>query len=269
MEILGYALAILVGLTLGLLGGGGSILCVPILFYLFDIEMEKATAYSLFVVGVSSIAGTFKYLEEKLVNLTALLVFGLPALISVWVNRKYIIKQIPDNLIETSSFTLDKDTAIMFIFAIMMLLAARIMIKGREMTEDDEVKGNNINYPLVILAGLIVGFLTSLVGAGGGFVIIPIMVSLFKMPTKRAIGTSLSIIMINSLFGFWGDVSAGTEIDWPFLMQFAGLAVVGIFIGIWLSHSIPGDKLKPFFGYFVLVIGAFILAERIIAPLLN
>ncbi len=262
LEIIGYISAIAVGLSLGLLGGGGSILCVPILYYLFSIPSEKATAYSLFVVGVSSIAGTFKYLEEKLVNIQALLVFGIPASISVWLNRYYIIHEIPDPILSIGSFEIGKDIFIMLLFAVMMIGAARIMIKGRDIEETEA--STSINYPVVVITAFIVGFLTSLVGAGGGFVIIPVMVKLFKMPIKRAIGTSLALIMANSLIGFSGDISSGIDIDWLFLMKFSGLAVVGIFLGIYLSHSIPGKKLKPIFGWFVLTMGLIILIERII-----
>jgi len=258
IEILGYVMAVLVGLTLGLLGGGGSILCVPILFYIFKLPSETATAYSLFVVGVSSIAGTFKYLEAQLVSIRAFLLFGIPASLSVWFNRSVVIRKIPDPIFGT----IDKDFFIMVLFATMMILAARIMIKGRG--NSGQTKEKEPKILLVILVAIIVGFLTSLVGAGGGFVIIPVLVKLFNMPIKKAIGTSLSLIMTNSLIGFSGDVSSGMDLDWLFLMKFTGLAVVGIFTGIFISKSIPAGKLKRIFGWFVLFMGILILTERII-----
>lgn len=264
MEIIGWILAVFVGLALGLMGGGGSILCVPIFVYLFGYDTDLATSYSLFVVGVSSIAGTFKYLEEKLVSFQALLSFGLPALVAVYLNRLWLIPQIPDELFQLGDYWVTKDMLVMLLFAGLMLPAARLMIKGRDLEEEAELKSKNLNYPLVILIGLIIGFFTSLIGAGGGFLIIPAMVILFKMPVKRAIGTSLSIIMINSLIGFSGDVQAELNIEWVFLLKFTGLAVAGIFAGIYLSRHISGQKLKPLFGWFVLAMGVFIILKELV-----
>ena len=264
VEIAGWILAVFVGLSLGLMGGGGSILCVPIFVYLFGFDTDQATSYSLFVVGVSSIAGTFKYLEEKLVSVRALVSFGLPALVAVYANRMWVNPAIPQELGSFGEFIITKDMLVMLLFAGLMVPAARIMIKGRDLAADAERSGADLNYAKIVVLGLLVGFVTSLIGAGGGFLIIPALVLLFKMPVKRAIGTSLSIIMVNSLIGFSGDIGADLEIDWLFLMKFTGLAVAGIFIGIYLSHSISGQKLKPAFGWFVLVMGIIIIVKELI-----
>ena len=264
MEILGWVLAIFVGLALGLMGGGGSILCVPIFVYLFGFDTDLATSYSLFVVGVSSIAGTFKYFEEKLISFRAFISFGMPALLAVYLNRLLLIPKIETNLFQVGDFWVTKDMLVMLLFAGLMLPAAYIMIKGRDLEEDAEKKAKNLNYPLVVVAGFIIGFFTSLIGAGGGFLIIPAMVLLFKMPVKRAIGTSLSIIMVNSLIGFSGDVQADLQIDWIFLLKFTGLAVGGIFAGIYLSRHISGQKLKPLFGWFVLIMGIGIIVKELV-----
>ena len=246
------------------MGGGGSILSVPILVYVFGVRPELATSYSLFVVGVSSIAGTFKYLEEKLVSIKALLLFGIPALISVYFNRTYLLPRIPSDLVEIGDFMLTKDMLIMLVFSVLMILAARIMIKERDNDEGQEVNLDFIRTLWIVLLASCIGLVTSFIGAGGGFLIIPALIKVFRFPVKTAIGTSLSVVMINSLTGFAGDISANVPIDWIFLMKFTGLSVIGIFIGIYLSHSISGAKLKPAFGWFVLSMGTFIIIKELV-----
>ena len=262
--VLGYILAIIVGLTLGLLGGGGSILSVPILFYCFSLEPIEATTYSLFIVGAASVAGTFKYLDDKMISLPAFVLFGLPSVAAMFFTRRFLIHQLPDSLFSLGNFEITKDLFVIVLFAIIMIIASRFMIKGRDCDCEEELKWRDVNIPLTLILGIGTGFLTSIVGAGGGFIIIPVLIHFFKMPMKRAVGTSLCIIMINSLIGFAGDVSANVFIDWLFLMKFTGLTIVGIFLGIYLSHKISGGKLKPIFGWFVLMMGILIITKELI-----
>lgn len=265
MEIVGYFSAVLIGITLGLLGGGGSILAVPIFVYLFGLDKMLATAYSLFVVGVSSIAGAFSYFERGLISYKTVVFFGIPATISVFLNRYLLLPLLPEELFSIGDLVVKKGMAIMLLFAVLMILAARIMIKGRDSNSFEKERGieSTLEYFTVILKGIMIGFVTSLVGAGGGFLIIPAVISMFHLSIKKAIGTSLCIIMLNSLIGFSGDVS-NLDIEWLFLMKFTGLSVVGIFIGSYLSKLIPGAKLKPAFGYFVLIMGFFIILKETI-----
>ena len=261
LEILGYVGAIIIGLTLGLIGGGGSILTVPVLVYLSGVTAVTATAYSLFIVGFSSLVGSVTYMRKGLVSFKTALIFGIPSIIAVYITRRYVVPAIPDEVFTLGSLLVTKDILLMLIFAVLMIFASYSMIKGRKETEQEEVE-QKFNYPMIILEGAVVGLLTGLVGAGGGFLIIPALVILSKLPMKMAIGTSLLIISIKSLIGFTGDL-ATREVDWAFLAIFSALAVAGIFLGSYLSNFIPGKKLKPAFGWFVLVMGVYILTKEL------
>lgn len=260
---IGYILAILIGLFLGLLGGGGSILSVPILRYVFDYSANDATAYSLFIVGVASIIGTASYIKEKQVDFKVLFTFGAVASLSSFLNRNYVVPNIPEEIVSISGLVITRDFFIMALFSLMMFLSAKSMILGKKVaSESNELKPTPISKSIII--GVLVGFFTSLVGAGGGFIVVPVLVKYYQMPIKRAIATSLSIIMINSLAGFSGQALTGSEIDWPFLVKFSGVASLGILIGIYLSNVIPSKSLKPIFGWFVVGMSVFILIKETI-----
>ncbi|MFT4778152.1 MAG: putative membrane protein YfcA [Flavobacteriales bacterium] len=257
IAIIGYAGALVIGIVLGLVGGGGSILTVPVLVYILAIEPVMATAYSLFVVGFAAAIGAFRNWQKGMVDVKTAIVFAIPAFIAVYASRRFLIPAIPDEIITLGDFLLTKDIAIMVFFALIMLLASVSMIrnKGAEVAEETEVK---YNYPMIVIEGLVVGALTGVVGAGGGFLIIPALVLLAKLPMKKAVGTSLLIIAFKSLIGFLGDVQ-NLEIDWSFLLTFAGITAVGILLGIYLANFIEGRKLKKGFGWFVLLMGVYIL----------
>ncbi len=261
-DILGYFGALIIGVVLGLIGGGGSILTVPVLVYLLYINPVTATAYSLFIVGTTSLVGAVQNIRKKLVDLKTAIVFSIPAFIAVYATRKYLVPAIPDELFSVGDFLVTKGIGIMVFFAIIMLLASYSMIWGKCKNCDDDNAVIEYNYPMIILEGIVVGVLTGIVGAGGGFLIIPALVMLAKLPMKKAVATSLLIIAVKSLIGFIGDVQ-NMEIDWQFLSIFTSLSVVGIFIGIWLTKFIDGSKLKTGFGWFVLVMGVYILIKEL------
>jgi uncharacterized membrane protein YfcA len=260
-EFLGYFGALLIGVVLGLIGGGGSILTVPILVYLLYINPVTATAYSLFIVGVSALVGAIRNIQKGLVDFKTAIVFAIPAFIAVYATRKYLVPAIPEELFSVGDFLITKNIAIMLFFAIVMLVASVSMIRNnRADTEEDTIVTYNI--PLIIIEGLVVGVLTGIVGAGGGFLIIPALVLLAKLPMKKAVATSLLIIAIKSLIGFIGDVE-NLEIDWIFLMIFTAISIIGIFIGIYLSKFIEGKKLKKGFGWFVLLMAVYIIWKEL------
>lgn len=262
VAILGYCAALLIGVTLGLIGGGGSILTVPVLVYLLGISPMLSTAYSLFVVGSTSLVGSIEYMRKGLVNYRAGVVFAVPSFISVFLTRKYLVPAIPDPIFTIDSFALSKNTGIMIFFAVIMLMAAFSMIKSKKPESTAALDTVQFNFPLIALEGAVVGMLTGLVGAGGGFLIIPALVLLAKLPMKMAVGTSLLIIAAKSLIGFLGDV--GTQmIDWAFLLSFTAMSIVGIFIGTYLSRYIPAEKLKNSFGWFVLTMAVYIVWKEI------
>lgn len=260
-DLLGYFGALLIGVVLGLIGGGGSILTVPVLVYLLSVNPVTATAYSLFVVGTSSLIGSIKNFQKKRVDIRTAVVFSIPAFIGVYITRKYMLPALPENLFSVGTLTITKDIGIMLFFALIMVVASVSMIKEQKenLITPEKVK---FNYPLIILEGAIVGVLTGIVGAGGGFLIIPALVILAKLPMKRAVATSLVIIAVKSLIGFIGDVE-NLDIDWIFLLIFTSISVFGIFLGIYLNRFVNGRKLKKSFGWFVLLMGIYIFLKEI------
>ena len=332
MLIAGYIAAVVIGFTLGLIGGGGSILTVPVLVYLLHINPVLATAYSLFVVGISSTVGAFNYMKKGLLNYKTAIIFAVPSFIAVFLTRRFLvpaipdelfsigqldittellfivvlivamlmvslvslnriyqgdkkhvkafllvtpaaimvflvrqflIPRIPDNLIVLGDFNLSKDMGIMLFFALIMLLSGFSMIRKEKIKEDKkEDKGLSFNYPLIVAEGAVIGTITGIVGAGGGFLIIPALVLLAGLPMKMAIGTSLLIIAVKSLAGFLGDLS-NQSIDWLFLLSFTGLAIIGIFIGTYVSKFIDSQKLKKAFGWFVLIMSIYIILKEL------
>lgn len=261
MDIIGYLASILIGLSLGLIGGGGSILTVPVLVYLFSIDAVLSTGYSLFIVGLTSAVGSYNYFQKQLVSVKTAIVFGIPSIIAVYSTRKFIVPAIPDEVFMVGDFIMTKRLLLMGLFAVLMILASYSMIKGRKDVIGEEKQ--KFNYPLITLEGLVVGILTGLVGAGGGFLIIPALVVLSKLPMKKAVGTSLVIIASKSLLGFAGELG-NPNIEWYFLLSVSAFAIIGIIIGTQLSKFIDGKKLKPAFGWFVLVMGVYILIKEII-----
>lgn len=261
IELLGFFGALVIGVVLGLIGGGGSILTVPVLVYLLMEDPVTATAYSLFVVGTASLVGAIRNMQKGLVDVKTATVFAIPAFIAVYATRKYAVPAIPDMLFTLADFEVTKDIGIMLFFALIMLLASYSMIVDKKEKQDEVETKVNYNYPLIVIEGIVVGFLTGIVGAGGGFLIIPALVLLAKLPMKKAVATSLLIIAVKSLIGFLGDVQ-NMDIDWTFLGIFTGLSVAGIFVGIWLNKFIDGAKLKKGFGWFVLIMGIYIVYKE-------
>jgi uncharacterized membrane protein YfcA len=259
--ILGYIGALFIGAILGLIGGGGSILTVPVLVYLLYMNPIIATAYSLFIVGVSSLFGAIKNIQKGLVDFRTAIVFSIPAFIAVYSTRKFIVPRIPEKLFFVGDYEVTRDVGIMVFFAMIMLLASisMIFIKREDVNEEETIV--KYNYPMITIEGLVVGFITGLIGAGGGFLIIPALVLLAKLPMKKAVATSLLIIAIKSLIGFIGDVE-NLEIDWNFLLTFTSISVVGMFIGIYLNKFIDGKKLKKAFGWFVFIMGIYIIIKE-------
>ena len=217
METLGYLASLLIGISLGLIGGGGSILTVPVLVYLFSVEPVMATAYSLFIVGATSLVGVFPKYKEGLVNLKTAAIFGIPAIAAVYATRKWIVPAIPDHVMSIGDFELTKSVLMMLLFAVLMTAASISMIRDKsDKCVDCPEEEQKFNYPLIMVEGIVVGILTGLVGAGGGFLIIPALVLLSKLPMKQAVGTSLLIIAMKSLIGFTGDLGHFT-MDWKLL----------------------------------------------------
>lgn len=261
MDLAGYLASLLIGVTLGLIGGGGSILTVPVLVFLFRVSPVTATAYSLFIVGSTSLVGTVPKFKEGSVNLRAAIAFGLPSLAAVFMMRTWVVPHLPEQ-IGLLGDAVSRDRLLLLLFAFMMVVASLSLVKqSRKNASTSECSNCSIRLPLVIGSGLLEGSLTGLVGAGGGFLIIPALVLLNKVPMKQAIGTSLLIIATKSLVGFTGDLSH-FDMDWSLLLTITAIAIAGIFIGSWLSTRINGNHLKKGFGWFVFAMGVYIALSQ-------
>lgn len=266
MEIIGYLASVLIGISLGLVGSGGSILTVPVLVYLMNVNPVLATTSSLFIVGVTSLVGGLRAYSKKLVDFRAITEFGIPSIFSIFITRHYILPSLPDNLFSIGNLLVSKEMFLMLFFAILMLVASLTMIRNHETadtTEEEAIQRHSKIFPLIIL-GLLIGFLTGLLGAGGGFLIIPALVLFLKLPMKTSIGTSLLIIAINSLFGFLFSLRQ-FEYNWTILILFTLLATGGIFIGGKLADKISSVSLKKGFGWFILIMGVYIIAKELLA----
>jgi uncharacterized protein len=263
-EILGYIGALVMGITLGLIGGGGSTLTVPILVYLFSVDALLATSYSLFIVGVTSTIGSLNHIYLRNICWKTALVFGIPSVISVFCTRYFLLPLIPEIIRINDSINFSKSGFLLVLFAILMVMASVSMIFSKKESTvfgKEEIKNKNLFF--IFLEGAFVGVLTGLVGAGGGFLIIPAMVFFAKLPMKKAIGTSLIIIGIKSLVGFLGDLQGNLVLDFKFLLIFTLFSVFGIATGSFASIKFSNEKLKPIFGYFVLIVGLWILLKEI------
>ena len=259
MEYIGYFASILIGITLGLIGGGGSILTIPIMVYLFQVNPKLATTYSLFIVGFTASIGAVSHYRMGNIKLKSAVLFAVPSLITIILVRKIILPLVPEIIFTSNNFILTKDIFIMAFFAILMIAASYSMIK-----KSKDVAISALTNPLkVIIIGALVGIITGFLGAGGGFLIIPALLFFTGINMKQAVGTSLLIIAFNSLFGFLGDIVNGVVIDYTLLFTTAVFASMGIFIGTMLSKKIDGTKLKPAFGWFILLMGIYIMTNEL------
>jgi uncharacterized protein len=260
MEIAGYIASLFIGVSLGLIGGGGSILTVPVLVYLFAISPTVAISYSLFIVGFTSLVGAYNNYRKGLINFKTVLLFGASSVTTVFIARKFIIPFLPNIFFKIGSFDVTHAIFVMVVFAILMVAAAISMIRNKSAETEAKKKAS----PMIFLVyGVLIGLVTGFLGAGGGFLLIPALVILMKLPMKEAIGTSLLIIALNSLIGFLGDIGRHS-IDWKFILIVSATAIAGIFIGGYFNQKVNSDKLKKGFGWFVLVMGMYIIVKELI-----
>lgn len=263
--VLAFIGAIAIGVSLGLIGGGGSILTVPVLTYILGVDAVLSTAYSLFIVGLTALVGAIRYWRKELIDMRTGILFAIPSLLAVWLTRTFLIPAIPDVLFEWSGMQVSKDMGIMVFFALVMMAASFSMIRRRKNKEEETpVAPKERKMGLIFLEGSVVGVVTGIVGAGGGFLIVPALVLLAGLPMKKAVGTSLMIIAAKSLIGFTGDmINPNLQIDWSLLLTFSSLTIIGIVLGTWLGNFIEGQKLKRAFGWFLLIMGVIIITERV------
>lgn len=265
--LIAYCLFLFIGLILGLIGGGGSILSVPVLVYLMHYPAEEATGYSLFIVGLTSLIGAFAFIKRGDVNFESLVQFAVPSLITVFLVRKFLIPALPDEFFSIGNFSVTKQLFIMLLFAVLILSSSYSMIKKQKNNYRndamwEEFSKSPVRIYFVILLAVIVGFLTGFVGAGGGFIIVPVLLFFIRVPVKKSIGTSLCIIAVNSLIGFTGNFGH-LAINWNVLLIASAICVAGILIGNIISVKISANKLKPAFGWFTLIVGIFVIIKEL------
>ncbi len=265
MEILGYIIALFIGVSLGLTGSGGSILMLPVLVYLFGVEILQATTYSLFVVGITSITGLAKYIKEKSIHSASIIAFGIPSLLLITITRRYITPEIPENIYLSDSIIISRHILLMTLFSLLMIIASLKFIRKKE---NDKIEENTCTraqncFLKLSIAGIVVGFLTGLLGIGGGFLIIPALVTFVHLDMKKAIGTSLFLITINSIIGFLSEKHF-QNMDWRLLVSITLISIIGMIIGSSLVKKVNTKQLKLIFGWFILSMGVFIIFKEII-----
>lgn len=263
-DIIGYIITILVGITLGLMGSGGSILTVPNLVYLFDINTVQATTYSLFIIGITSLIGSYDKIKNGLVNFRLVIIFGIPSLLAMIVTRIYILKFLPQQIYFPYLGVISKDIYLIFAFAIVMIFAAYSMITNKQ--EDCIECGKKMEKKtfLLLFQGIIIGTISGIFGAGGGFLIIPGLVVFAKVPMKNAVATSLFLVAINSIIGFTSDFQQFNTLNWTLLLSMTILSIIGIVLGNYFVRYVDASKLKPYFGYFILFIASLILIQEFV-----
>ena len=266
LHILGYIGATLTGLVLGLLGGGGALLSIPVLVYLFHIEPQVATSYSLILIAVSASSGAYQNIRKNLIDYDAALYYGVPSVISVFVVRRWIIPNLPKVLFTVGNYTVDKNLFILTVLAFVMLAAAYKMITSKN--DKGEEKEYEVDHLRLAFFAVLIGAFLGLVGAGGGFLMVPALMYFANVHTKKAIGTSLLLVSINSFIGFTGDLSSHVQIDWPFFFSFLLCSITGVLIGHYLATYINNNKLKRYFGWFILITAVFIIGKEISSRLM-
>jgi len=259
--IIGLILGLFIGVTLGLMGSGGSILTVPILVYVVGLNPLLATAYSLFIVGTTALIGSIRNAIDGNVAFKIVALFGVPSMVSVYFTRAQLLPLLPDEFVLKNNFIIPKTTLVMIFFAIVMFAAATKMIKKNR--QKPLSSPEQISKISLIFQGVLIGSISGFVGAGGGFLIVPALLFFANLPMKQAVGTSLTIVAIQSLTGFLGDVSY-QPIDWSFVLLFSSISVFGLFIGIRLSKRIIDGNLRKIFGWFILIMALYILSKEII-----
>jgi len=260
-EIITYAASIFVGLSLGMIGAGGSILTVPVFVFVLKIDPLVASVYSMFVVGISSLAGGIKAIFKKLVDIKTTIVFGIPSVTGVLIARKFIYPTIPDQIFSIGDYAVSKKVLFMFCISTLMFTAAFRMLSASPLNTTVIHGDTKVKTVYLLVQGFIVGIITGLFGIGGGFLIVPALYFWSRLPMKAAVGTALLIIAMNSLFSFSTSFS-DASINWMLLLRFSLGSVIGILIGSRIGEKIHGNYLKIIFGWFVMAVSFYIVFKQ-------
>jgi uncharacterized membrane protein YfcA len=254
--IIGHLLAVGIGISLGLLGGGGSVLALPILVYVMGVSPKPAIAMTLVIVGSVSLVGVIPHWRKGYVNLKTTFIFGSATMLGAFIGARI------------ATLPIVTEEAQMLLFGVMMLLAAGFMIYRSLQQKTDQSELENYPEPIckycwlwLMTEGLAVGVLTGLVGVGGGFAIVPALVLLAKIPMRQAIGTSLLIIALNAIAGSLGYLGK-LDMDWSLTLSFTLAAGIGSVLGSYMAQFVSARQLQTSFGYFLLAVAAFVLMQN-------
>ena len=260
MIFIGFIALIGIGLVLGSIGAGGSMLAIPVLVYLFAMDMETASAYSLFLVGATSLTGAMMKQKERGICLRTALTFGLPSITAAFITRKWIVVSLPKIWLSTDNIVITKHHILLTIFCLMMSASAILLLRRERNTTVCNVAPRRLH---LIGFGLATGLCAGLVGAGGGFMIIPALILFAGLPFSIAAGTSLLIIAFNSLLGFCGDV-LNRPINWWFLSLATALAISGLVLGsLWRGRISARISPQRTFAWFTLIVVAAMLTRLV------
>ena len=253
----GYVLSVFIGFSLSLIGGGGSILTIPVLVFFFDVDPVLATTYSLFIVGIVAVCGSVSHYRMHNIHFKTVLDFGIPSVIVLFIMRRWLLGLIPPVIFRSGSIVLSKPVFVVIVFAITMLVAALSMIRRTNYSSSVD----KLSFRRLVIQGGVTGAITGFIGIGGGFIIVPSLVLFAGLPMKKAIGTSLVIITVNCLVGILGNLAATESLNYIFLLTFASFGALGILAGSWIIRFIPDKKLKPVFGWIILTLSIVMLVR--------
>lgn len=266
--IIALLCAILIGLSLGTLGAGGAILTIPVFVYVLKVNGLDAITCSLFVVCLSSFTTAIQYFRTKQIHIRAIVSFGIPSVISVWVFRGFVLPAIPDPLFTLDNYIISKAGGLLIVFALLMFVVAYKMLSKNvvEARSTDKQLNQNLSF---VLHGLSVGAITGLLGAGGGFLIVPALVLLLDLEFKIAVGSSLCIIFLNTAMGILATTELLYHLDWKLLSSFTLVTISSSYYGSQIAHKYSSQKLKRLFGFVLIFVACFMLYEEVLHIQLN
>jgi uncharacterized membrane protein YfcA len=267
--VLGYLIGLLVGIIMGLLGGGGSLL-LPALMYFLHFELNFATAYTTILVGITALFGAMPRIRQKLIDGPTFLALGIPVSVGMLIVRVWLYEAIPDTLFSLGPLIVTKTMFVLTLFSSLLLLsfASLIGLIGKNFKPKENLRQERpvTYYATLTVCGLLIGILPGFTGAGGGVLIVPLLVILIGLPMQTVVGTSLSIVAMKSFVGFFGGdaIRLGAEVDYRFLAMYSVLMIVGVLIGSQMSRKVDGEKLKKIFAWFLLALAIYIILREVV-----
>lgn len=262
MYVIGIILAFVIGVVLGLVGGGGSILTVPLVHYFFGTSMLLATTYSLFVVAVAASIGVIQRLPNNQVDFRKGFIFVVPSMLTAFSIRLWIMPLFPISF-SVYNFELSRDITITVLLVFVMLYTAFRTLLGKT-----RINRGETSIPEIVMFGVLTGLLSGFIGAGGGFIIVPILLRM-GLDMKKAVGTSMLIIAIQSFVALAGDffnkeIMSNEGIDWGLLLSITGITVAGVLVGTLFQKKVSGVILRKIFSYVLLVVAVGLIYKMIV-----